>query len=284
MIASQDEVPDTSFPYDRLISRLCIHSPADDVEGICKAVPDLYHEAYQDYAMKTKYGMRYITLATLRLDRLSSLTTPLKVLAQSLLTASLQPALGKEIVEARAESQDFAVGMFVDIFDFCARLLAREEKLTEELKTACKGVCDAISASGESSFIVDKKNNRGATRCNGISIYFPYLLDETLKRANECMVSSGTDLIDQLTLLVKGGSPILRKARFAKISQFEEDVQYLDTFLKTTNWYKFITHGWSYILATVIPDELDLRYSGQQIASNLLLRNKEEQEVKSVAA
>ena len=66
---------------------------------------------------------------------------------------------------------------------------------------------------------------------------------------------------------LKGGNRPL-KERIARIEELEGDFDQLNEF-KETNWMQFIKQGWSRILTTEEPDNLDLRYSGQQIARNL---------------
>jgi hypothetical protein len=50
------------------------------------------------------------------------------------------------------------------------------------------------------------------------------------------------------------------EADFEKLYQFRQ-----------TGWNEFIKRGWSFILANEIPFELDLHYSAEQVAQNLLL-------------
>src|SRR5262245_33119983 len=67
MLASQDEVPDTSFPYDKILWMIEHSNDRDDVEGILAAIPELYAQSYQDYVIPPDTGMNGITLSGLRL-------------------------------------------------------------------------------------------------------------------------------------------------------------------------------------------------------------------------
>jgi len=276
MIASQGEVPDASFPYERLLLRLRDHDP-NDVPGICEAVPGLYKQAYQDYVVAPSAGMAEITLSSLRLGRMDAITDPLKGLAKVLLSSTSDRDVRSAVIDARRRSRDFALGLFVDLFDFCSKL--KEETLNNELKSACANVCDAIARRGEESCVIENQTGEGqASRCHGLSVYFPYLADGEDKRARDSLKAGRTDLVDQLPLLVKGGTDILRKARLGRIGELEEDFKLLDRFGET-KWYEFIAHGWSYILTKEVPEELDLRYSAQQCAMNLLSRSEEKRTV-----
>jgi hypothetical protein len=82
---------------------------------------------------------------------------------------------------------------------------------------------------------------------------------------------------------VKGGSIITHKGNSAalavetcnqRIGELEADFKALTEFTKT-NWNKFITRGWSVILAKELPQELGVRYSAKQCALNLLALHEE---------
>jgi hypothetical protein len=268
MIASQEEVPDASFPYEELLLRLRDKN-RDDVKGICATIPKLYKQAYQDYLVAPGTGMKEITLSSLNLEKISAITDPLKKLADALLSSTSDSALRNAIMEARRDARDFALGLFVDLSDFCHQL-STQNIPNHELKSACREVIDSISADGKDSCVIaNQTGEKQKKRCHGISVYFPYLADGEDERLRKSMVAGRTSLIDQLPLLVKGGTNILRKARSGTIRELEADFKHLRQF-EDTNWNKFIAQGWSLILAKEVPQELDLRYSAQQCALNLL--------------
>ena len=83
--------------------------------------------------------------------------------------------------------------------------------------------------------------------------------------------------------MAKGGGDNTRKgdsAAFARetcnerIGELEADFKALTEFTKT-NWNRFITRGWSVILAKELPQELGVRYSAKQCALNLLALHEE---------
>ena len=116
------------------------------------------------------------------------------------------------------------------------------------------------------------KNAKGAGKggkdCHGLSIYFPYRDDDDTD-AFQVLQALGPD-----DRPVKGGNRPAKggnrpaKERTARIEELETDFDQLTEF-KHTNWMQFIKQGWSRILTAREPENLDLRYSGQQVAKNL---------------
>jgi len=267
MIASQEDVPDASFPYETILLLLKVEDP-DDVEGICAAVPKLYKQAYQDYVVAPDTGMKEITLTSVNLANARIITDPLKRLVTALRSSAIDSDLRKAVIKARRATRDFALGLFVDLFDFCAKLSV--ELADCELKVACKGVCDAIGARGKDACVIENKTgDEKEERCHGLSVYFPYLADAEIGQAQQSLLAGQTTLADQVPLLLKGGTNHILKARNARISEMETDFEALLEF-KQTGWVDFIKQRWSVILATEEPDKLDQHYSAEQCAVNLL--------------
>ena len=263
LIASQEDVPDASFPYERLLTELKGYD-RDNVEGICTAIPRLYAEAYQDYVVAPGTGMKEITLSSLRLKNIGGITEPLTGLAAALLSSAGDRTVRKTVLAARKAARDFALGLFVDLRDFCFQLSANLQE--GDLRSACDAVLRAIDAR---DFIAANETGDGAeSRCHGLSIYLPYLTQAEMDKAHQSMMAA-TSLVDQAPLLVKGGTNQILKARGVQISQIEGDFESLVEF-KKTGWSEFIRHGWSVILASEEPNELDQHYSGEQCAINLL--------------
>lgn len=266
LIASQEDVPDASFPYEQLLLKLKDHD-RNDVEGICAAIPKLYGQAYQDYVVAPDTGMKEITLSSLRLRNTAGITDPLGRLAALLLSSAADSTMGKKILAARKVARDFALGLFVDLSDFCLQLGAKLED--GELKSACDAVRQAIDAHGQLDCILANEIGDGAkSRCHGLSVYFPYLTQAEMEQTRQSLTTA-TSGLDQAPLLLKGGTNHILKARSVQISQIEGDFESLAEF-KKTNWSTFIKHGWSVILASDEPNELDVHYSGEQCAVNLL--------------
>lgn len=271
MIASQEDVPDGSFPYEHVLQQLKLRIDRDNVPGLSAAIPELYRVAYQDYLVSPGTGMKEVTLATLDLKHLGEdgpVLRSIRHLADALLAAAQQDGLRAAILNARASSRDFASGLFVDLADFCARLVDQGTG-NSELTTASQEVLDTIK---HGNSVLARAAGLGIeSRCHGLSIYFPYLKEkeETILQA---LIANHTDLMGQLPLLVKGSTNILRKTREAMIGQLEEDFSVLHAF-GATHWMTFIREGWSLILTAECSKELDVHYSAQQSAVNLLALN-----------
>lgn len=269
LIASQEDVPDTSFPYEQLVLSLRERKgKRDDVGGIASEIPAVYTKAYQDYVVDANIGTREITLTSLHLKNVQEFKAPLASLANALLSAASQTGIRRAILAARQTAREFALGLFVDLYDFCDRL--RGLSPDGELKSACNAVCLAIEARGDGALIAENRTGAGTTtRSHGLSIYFPYLTKPEMDQVHQAFAGGSTGLIDQLPLLIKGGTNILLKARSVKISEFEADFESLAGF-KETNWSDFIKHGWSVILTSEEAGKLDAHYSAEQCAINLL--------------
>jgi hypothetical protein len=289
MIASQDDVPDLSFPYEEMLSELKVRD-LDDVEGMCAVIPKLYKQAYQDYLVTPGCEIGERTLTSLRLKQVSGVVDPLKKLATALNADAFNEDLGTKIHEARRQARDFALGLFVDLYDFCSKLA--DSKPGDELTRACEAVCEAIDASqaqlephfkpshrsGSKSdskskpcILENQTSENGKSRCHGLSIYFPYLTKKDRDEVQKSLEAGPKPADVQLPVQIKGGPLHLDKARGARIVELETDFGALDKFQQESGWGKFIQQGWSYILATkeTKPYHLDMCYSGEQCAKNL---------------
>lgn len=270
MVASQEEVPDLSFPYDTLVDHF--KTAKGDVEKLCQDGIKAYVLDYQDYICNTNTGMKEVMLSAVRLGKLDALIGDLKELADALYDARTQPGLPNLLVTARENSKAFAGGLYVDICDFCDNLRGAldsgnkiSSSLTTRLEKACTDVCSALTDPNGCILA-----NQTTDVSHGLSIYFPYMNDDEVDEVQQPIVKGGTDTIG------KGFAAILNRAapnallciRRQLIVDTEE--YYGDLALAAaTYWYRFIQQVWSRILAASLPHELDLRYSAQQSAMNL---------------
>jgi Clostripain family len=135
MVASQEEVPDQSFPYDTLI-RLFREHGADTVSLLTEGVKE-YLQTYREYIFDQDSGLKPVTLSALNLENCGALKDALRSLACELLKAKDAKDLADLLIEARRSSQDYAGGLYVDLHEFCERLsgqlTAFEEKKQKEL-------------------------------------------------------------------------------------------------------------------------------------------------------
>jgi hypothetical protein len=275
MIASQDDVPDASFPYAQILTWMRTHD-RNDVPGICAVVPGIYRQAFQDYVAAPEFGTSELTLASLKLKAAASiagspaspLARPLEDLSMALLASTSNHEEREAIIAARRAARGFVLGVFVDLFDFCEHL-SSDSTINGQLRSACDKVRVALTVD-ESGFVIKNETSKsGESHCHGVSVYFPFFGDADNQQIVASLGADQSDAVSQLSLMVKGGKDSLRKARTARLEELEADLKELDQ-LGNTGWGKFVTQGWSYILATELPEELDRRYSGQQCARNLI--------------
>jgi hypothetical protein len=284
MIASQEEVPDLSFPYDRLVPDILKyvqeHQTADPAD-LCRYLVNLYGIAYRDYICNANTGMKKVTLSAIRLKKLDILKTGLAKLASGLYKAKDKPGLPDLLIDCRARAKGFAGGLYVDIFSFCDKLFAAlaippiPEDIAKEIRDACVDVCNALLLPDDADYDDDNcilANQASDTcECHGLSLYFPYMRDDELEQTQQPLVKGGTDTVG------KGFSGIMNRAAsnvllcIRREMVIDTEAYYADLALAIdTCWYRFIVEVWTPILTLRLPGELDLRYSAQQSAVNLL--------------
>jgi hypothetical protein len=248
LIASEEEMPDHSMPYEQLLPLFREHK--DDTLEICRAIAREYKRAYQDYISNRFTGLKKVTLSCLQLAHISKVTGPLDELALALLSAVEQDATRKAVITARDEAKSFIAGLFVDVCDFCDKLrneLTNQKVVNEELESACAKVCDAISTLDPQAQVVVGNETSEPDRCHGLSIYYP-----NLSAAEKAEIEQANG--------AKGGTDILNKSRAEGILGIETYYPTLQL-AKKTHWNEFIAFGWSRCLIKETPLELDTRYS-----------------------
>ncbi len=121
LIASEEEIPDASWPYEQLLPIFRKHK--DDTIAICRSVAREYKRAYQDYISNESTGLKKVTLSCLQLAHISNVIEPLNELAQALLAAVKRDTNTRHAVfSARDKAKSFVAGLFVDAFGFCDQL------------------------------------------------------------------------------------------------------------------------------------------------------------------
>jgi hypothetical protein len=269
MIASQEDVPDTSFPYENILQELQAAGVRNDVTKVCKMIPRLYGKAFQDYITNPNTGVKGITLATLHLKNIPDVMKPLTKLATALLDSSYDESMREIILLARTKAKDFVFGLLVDLSDFCRCLIAelakaniKNTELQSSLQSASNDILNVLNVDDDKSVIANQSNEG---RCHGVSIYLPYRKEDKTDEV-EARFAKGTG---REPLKGTGREPL--KERTARIRELEEDFASLDQF-QSTRWSEFIKHGWSSILALAkeTRNELDRYYSAQQAAQNLV--------------
>jgi hypothetical protein len=269
MIASQDEVPDVSFPYARILEGL--KGRGGDPRTVAELIPKIYVQSFRDYLVSSRNGVKEIMLSSLNLENVKTITGPVSNLADLLLHSVEDEDLANAIVQSRHDAHDFVLGVFVDLYDFCEKLPAtldnnkyENKQYSWQLSNACKQVRDAIDNTKNVIANVTRPNVKD---CHGVSIYFPYSVEKNEDQQIKRLLGDSETGIVNLPL-VKGGPGNARKARNVRIAELETDFEHLP-FFKNEGWGTFIKHGWSLVLARRFPDKLDLHYSAETVAQNL---------------
>lgn len=284
MVASQEEVPDLSFPYDTLVQKF---REAKDPAVLCKDGVYDYVRAYQDYICDASTGMKPVTLSALRLAKCNDLRKALGSLARALCRVRRHPSLPGLLVKARMCSRDFAGGLYVDLYDFCAKLYrqiclshsderkpnarAAPSLWTDDIKAACVAVINAVreDSVGNPKGSLVLANSSADRACHGISIYFPYLSDQQYAQLHRPLVKGGPDTIGKgfSAVMNRAASNLLMCVRRQLIVDTESYYEHL-RLSQDTCWYYFIAKLWSKILVDLAPEKLDVFYSAQQGAVN----------------
>ncbi len=282
MVASQEEVPDPSFPYDTLLD--LFRYWGGNTEGLLREGVRDYVVAYQDYIVGATTEMPPVTLTAMNLYNVYPVQKALCLLACALLHARTEPGLPSLLLEARELSRSFVAGLYVDLLDFCSNLsklltvtqvpdkpqnaqtdgCKNANEWMRPISDACKAVVDALS---NSCLIV--QNTSADASCNGVSIYFPYRSDEEYVAINQPLVKGGPNTIGKgLDDVFNGAaSNLLLCARRELIDETEG--YYADLLMAhDTDWYRFIVEVWTPIVIEAAPRDLDVIYSAQQCAIN----------------
>ncbi len=187
MVASEEVIPEKSWPYDRILRSLLNATKTRTVqpEELAKVIVDEYISRYEG-------DEEAVTLSACRLERMDNLAAALRDLGSSLTELLKYESLKKAVSRARRETQMFLFREYVDLFDFCQRL---QKTLEDELVRAkgdtldkCKKAQGAaqkmmkvIGSNGgsKSDFVLHCGSTSGTggslDRAHGVSIYFPPL-------------------------------------------------------------------------------------------------------------
>jgi hypothetical protein len=257
MVASQEDVPDTSFPYEQILAKM---DTAASPEEVSKAIPELYRQTFGDYVATPGTGVRGITLSTINLNKVDGITKALKNLSEALSAGARDEKVRVSIRDARREAKGFVFGLFVDMVDFCKQLQSKNIMISG-LGTACDEIRTAIEGR---EIVIQNQVQMVGDRCHGISLYLPYRTEDATEDLQEVRAKGDTHRP------LKGDTHRPLKERSVRIAEMEEDFSALPSF-DGTKWNEFIKRGWSFILGSAEPEELDDHYSGEQCAKNLAL-------------
>jgi hypothetical protein len=262
MVASQDEVPDASFPYDNLIKLFRMNGKRQ-LPDLLKEGLHAYVSAYEDCICNADTGMNEVTLSVLDLEKCNRLKNAIRSLACALLETENDASFADVLIKARSASQDYATGLYVDLKQFCANLSGKigEVERWRKIKDACQDVVAALTK-GKSQLLLDNTEEK---RGGGISIYLPYLKTEQYAKVSRPLAKGGriTNGGKGFTEMLNGGATeYLMCARRTMILDTES--YYGDLRLAGTHWYDFIAKRWTKALIQRVPADLDYHYSAQQ--------------------
>lgn len=218
LVASQEEVPDFSLPYDKIL----FFGRAKDrheISRACREIPERYIAAYEDYLLTKASQTQSISLSSLALKNVGAMTKLLERLASAFLQADRSEAKRRLIMNARANSKDFVLGLYVDLYDFCKQLSSALflKRIDEPLRLVCEEIRDAIESFHENALIVANKSSEDQ-RSHGISIYLPYLFIEADDTTNGALAKGETNFRSGMDLRERSGTGAFNQTR----SQFQE--------------------------------------------------------------
>jgi Clostripain family len=293
MVASQEEVPDLSFPYDTIVPMFRKHGAEATLELLLQGGVYKYIQAYQDYIDSDDTDMKPATLSALRLSECDDLKNALCRLSSALSDAKCESALPSLLLKAREYAGDFVSGLYVDLADFAAELISALDatasldqsgkmKLSSSPNGSDSWKCPILDACGDilNALVEDttlkNQNLLVLANCsadadaNGVSLYMPYLSNDEWAGLNRPMVKGGdaTRGGKDFSAVLNDVSPqqllCERRALIATTENYYDALQ----LSRDTGWYTFIQEQWTPILVTMAAKDLDVLYSAKQAALN----------------
>jgi Clostripain family len=187
MVASEEAIPNKSWPYDRILRKLVEATNEKPVtkESLARLMIDEYIDHYQG-------ADDPVTLSACRLDKIDDLAEALDGLGVALTELLGDGDLKKVVSRARRDTQMFLFREYVDLYDFCERLIETfkakgmpkegdKSRLAEHAIRNAERTMYVIGSNGgkESDFVLSCKSTSGTggllDRAHGVSIYFPPL-------------------------------------------------------------------------------------------------------------
>jgi hypothetical protein len=288
MVASQEEVPDLSFPYSAIVPSF--QRQGTDLETLLREGVYTYIQTYEDYIDDTVTDMKPATLSALRLSACRDLKEALRRLACALCLAKGKPSLPSLLIKARESARDFVSGLYVDLFDFAVGLIsalnaggtidqsghsspnpADLDYWKYPIRQACSDILLALEedTQGTKNLLVLANCSADGT-CNGVSLYMPYLSNDQWMGINRPMIKGGdaTRGGKDFSTVLNDASPqqllCERRGLIADTEYYYEALQ----LSQDTGWYRFIVEQWTPILVNIAEEDLNILYSAEQAALN----------------
>ena len=165
LIGSEEIVPNSGWPYDRILRRL-VANPAMSARELAQRIPQEYIRRYVRWGYPEP-----VILAAMDLGQLDRVTASLDQLATALI--GHMPAATYEIWDAQVGSTRFWQATLWDIAHFCEALQQRTG--SDEVRKAA-GRVRAVLSPGMDGFIVERRSSgQRVSQCGGVTVYLrPY--------------------------------------------------------------------------------------------------------------
>ena len=190
LVASQDDIPDASWPYDRIIKKL-VDQPNISPRELARTTAITYVDGYKDYVNRAVTAAQQVkldqpvTLSVLDLDQCEKIVTQIQKLVDVLMNALRTGPGVNAISRARGQVRNFGDGQFIDLIHFC-ELLSEPDNDPASARLATPrspvstdpGVIQlsrtAFSLIEPLREIISLNQHSGTEQnCNGTSIYLP---------------------------------------------------------------------------------------------------------------
>lgn len=186
MVASEQTIPDQSWPYDTILDKLVKSYPPLEPHQLAATIVEDYVAHYQTKGTQ-------VTLSAYDLSKTEPFTNLIWEFVMLLTQLVARKRLVRAVSDARRQAQTFFMRDYVDLYDFCRLLqttLREERFLTEsqgpaaDLCAQVQAICDRIMIAIEdtSGFVIASRTTTNSSgeagplaHAHGVSIYFPLL-------------------------------------------------------------------------------------------------------------
>ena len=172
LVASQDDIPDASWPYDQILAQL-VHSPDLLPADLACMTTSTFVSSYRDYIGEP------VSLAVMNLDGFQpkphskeSVLALFSNLREELQAGLKDPDTAQAIADVRSQVRSFGQDEFIDLIDFCRDLALSQ--VSPQISTAATNLRVGFSPFINCNRVSDGNQIPEEQRqCNGTSIYFP---------------------------------------------------------------------------------------------------------------
>ena len=156
LVTSEESEPVGGWPYDTILSQL-VSNPLMSPGELATDIVDKYIYSYP---------FSNVTQSAIDLIYVDTLAGQLSNLALTIMSDSLTPK--SKYILAAASSQHYGDYDFIDLYDFCNKILIYSNSL------AVKNIVLSIQQTLNSAVIKSGYSGSRVSRSRGLSIYFPY--------------------------------------------------------------------------------------------------------------